>query len=215
MPTNENQNGELKNQQLNRDFDEQSKSVDESRRRFAQSSLIVSGVILTLASRPVLGATCQSPSGFVSGNVSNHGTPTTCSGRTPGYWGTHPEVWPTPYLPGKCSSTKQGECTKSKNWSGGTTFCSVFACTGYGAIYSKYTMMQVIWLGGNADPQQLGAHIVAALLNAKMGWTPVLTEAQVIAMFNEWNLNGYFEPTAGVKWYAADIVAYLQTTMPL
>lgn len=76
-------------------------------------------------------------------------------------------------------------------------------------------MMQVIWLGGNADPQQLGAHIVAALLNAKMGWTPVLTEAQVIGMFNEWNLNGYFEPTAGVKWYAADIVAYLQTTMPL
>lgn len=194
MPTNKNQNCELKNQQLTRDIDEQSKSVDESRRRFAKSGLAVSGVMLTLASRPVLGAwgTCQSPSGFTSGNVSSHGTPTTCGGRIPSYWGTHPD-----------------------EWSGGTAFNSVFNCSGNGSIYSTYTMMQVIGLNGNGDPQQLGAHIVAALLNAKMGWTPVLTEVQVIGMFNEWNLNGYFEPTAGVEWYAADIVAYLQTTMPL
>lgn len=218
MSTNNDQKDELKNQQLSRDIDDQSKSVDESRRHFAKSGLLVSGVVLTLASRPVLGAVggaCQTPSGFVSGNVSSHGTPPVCGGRTPGYWGTHPEVWPSPYTPGTCSSTKQGACTKSNNWSGGTLFRSVFNCSGHESIYYSKTMMQVIWMGGNGDPQQLGAHIVSALLNAKMGWTPVLSEAQVIAMFNEWNLNGYFEPTAGVKWYAADIVTYLKTTMPL
>jgi hypothetical protein len=74
-------------------------------------------------------------------------------------------------------------------------------------------MMQVIWLTGNADPAQLGAHIIAAVLNARMGSTPTLTETQVTNIFNEWDVKGYFEPTAGVKWYAADIVLYLKTTM--
>ena len=74
--------------------------------------------------------------------------------------------------------------------------------------------MQVLWLGGRGDPYQLGAHIVAALLNAQKGWTPVLTVAQVKNIFNEWNDKGYFEPTAGIKWYAADIVYYLKSTMP-
>ena len=90
-----------------------------------------------------------------------------------------------------------------------------FHCTGYGAGYLKYSMMQVILLGGNGDPYQLGAHCVAALLNAKMGWTPVLTEAQVRAMFNDYASYGYYEPTAGVKWYPADIVTYLKSTMTL
>ena len=75
--------------------------------------------------------------------------------------------------------------------------------------------MQVLLLGGNHDYYQLGAHIVAALLNAHMGWTnPVLTVQAVKGMFNEWNATGQYVPTAGAKpWSAADIVAYLQTTM--
>ena len=235
MSEKENQLSTSKDQQLLQDFDDQSSAVDASRRHFSRSGLAVSGVLLTLASRPVLGGwgTCQAPSGFVSGNVSHHGTPTTCGGRTPGYWGNHPSEWPSPYDPGKCgsaesSSTKKsssskssspsssgGSCSSADAWSEGTLFRSVFNCSGFGSIYYAKSMMQVIWLGGSGDPQQLGAHIVAALLNAKKGWTPVLTETQVIAMFNEWNLNGYFEPTAGVKWHADDIVTYLKTTMPL
>ncbi|MDP2785870.1 MAG: hypothetical protein Q8O38_14960, partial [Sulfurimicrobium sp.] len=205
------------------DLADQTKSVDESRRRFTKSGLAISGVILTLASRPVLGDfVCKSPSGFLSGNVSAHGTPLLCSGLTPGYWGNwggsgpQPNMWPSPYLPGewkKCDRQTGASCTHVSEWSGGTLFSSVFNCNGNGTIYSSYTMMQVIWLGGGGDTDQLGAHIVSALLNAKSGFTPVLTEAQVVNMFNEWNQNGYFEPTAGVKWYAKEIVAYLQTTM--
>lgn len=41
----------------------------------------------------------------------------------------------------------------------------------------------------------------------------MLSEAQVVNIFNEWDLRGYFQPTAGVKWYGADIVTYLQSTM--
>ena len=219
MNTKEHQNGEMEKTQFPHDLADQTKSVDESRRRFTRSGLAISGVILTLASRPVLGEfVCKSPSGFLSGNVSVHGAPQTCSGLTPGYWGNwggsgpQPNKWPLPYYsPGVCSTGTS--CSQASDWSGGNLFSSVFNCNGNGSKYNNYTMMQVIWLGGGGDPDQLGAHIVSALLNARSGFTPVLTETQVINMFNEWNQNGYFEPTAGVQWDGADIVSYLQTTM--
>jgi hypothetical protein len=76
------------------------------------------------------------------------------------------------------------------------------------------SLMQVLLLGGNLDPYQLGAHFVAALLNAEMGYTKdVLTVPAVKNMFNEWDMNGCYEPSAGIQWYAEDIVRYLQTTM--
>jgi hypothetical protein len=107
-----------------------------------------------------------------------------------------------------------------KSWSitGATMFKDSslgFHCSGYGLKLKPYSMMQVILQKGWGDPYQLGAHCVAALLNARKGWTPVLTEAQVRNMFNEYDSKGYFEPTAGVKWYPEDIVAYLQSTMTL
>lgn len=187
-------------------------SVNDSRRQFTKSGLAVSGVLLTLASRSAVGGNfvCKSPSGFLSGNLSQHGTPTTCSGLSPGYWGTHPAQWPMPYQPGKCNHKT---CTTAADWSKGTSFRSVFNCNGQGVIYSQYSMMQVVWLTGNADPAQLGAHCVAAILNARMATTPVLTEVKVASIFNEWDSKGFFEPTAGVKWFAADIVAYLKSTM--
>lgn len=204
---------------LPQDVTHQTNSVDESRRRFTKSGLVVSGVLLTLASRPSLGGglACKSPSGFSSANLSHHGSQQTCSGLTPGYWGnwggSGPQAnkWPSPYQPGTCKKNTTGN--KPSDWSGGTLFKNVFNCIGNGSIYSSYSLMQVIWLTGGGDPNQLGAHIVAALLNAKSGLTPVLTVPQVINIFNEWNQNGYFSPTVGVKWYSGDIVTYLESTM--
>jgi hypothetical protein len=233
MKTKEHQNGEIEEHNLPKDVPNQTKSVDESRRLFTKSSLVVSGVLLTLASRSalggggtVVGGVCKSPSGFLSGNASQHGTPCTCSGRTPGYWGTNTDTshtWPTPYKTGSCTNTKFTQ--QYTSWSNtGTTSGTLhrdttlgFHCTGYAAGYYKYSMIQVILLGGKGDPSQLGAHCVASLLNIRKGWIPasVLTEAQVRNMFNEYAAKGYFEPTAGVKWYPADIVTYLKSTMPL
>lgn len=80
-------------------------------------------------------------------------------------------------------------------------------------------MNQVMVMNGGSylnvsDPDSLGAHIVAALLNAASGRTDgVLTEAKVKAMWSECQTKGYFEPTAGVKWTPGQVVSYLQTTM--
>ena len=190
-------------------------NVDVSRRKFTGAGLGVSA-IFTLASQPVLatGGICKSPSGFQSGNLSQRGTPVTCIGRTPGYWGTHPADWPLPYKPGTCKIMVNGTC---KEWkSDGTYFHPLFAGSKFkNTDGSSKTLMQVIWLGGNGDPYQLGAHIAAALLNAKKGWTPVLSEAAVINIWNEYAAKGYFEPTAGVQWNAEQIVNYLKTTMTL
>ncbi|BAN36154.1 hypothetical protein SCD_n02346 [Sulfuricella denitrificans skB26] len=218
MTTKEHPDGKVVEQSLPQGATSPAQSVDESRRRFGKSGLAAGGVIITLASRPVLGAwACQSPSGFQSGNVSSHGQPTTCMGRTPGYWGNKPEEWPLPYKAGTCVGDAN-YCNHPENWTttNATLFRNKFNCSGGGSIYYNYTMFKVIWLGGGGDPDQLGAHIVSALLNAKMGWTsPVLTEQAVKDMFNDWASKGYYEPSAGIKWYGADIVTYLKTTMTL
>lgn len=201
-------------QNISQDVAPQPQVADDSRRRFTKSGLAASGVILTLASRPVLGQwACQSPSGFQSGNVSPHGTPPQCHGLTPGYWGTRGNRWQLPYDPGTCKSGTN--CKGMGDWSNGTLFSAAFNCSGYAAGYDGYSMMQVIWMNGHQDRYQLGAHIVAALLNAKSGMTPVLSEQAVKDMFNEWAAKGYYEPTAGVQWSAEDIVTYLKTTMTL
>ncbi|MDO8893183.1 MAG: hypothetical protein Q8K43_02385 [Sulfurimicrobium sp.] len=225
MNNHENQKGEMEKTQFEHDLaDQTNKPVDASRRGFTKSGLAVSGVLLTLTSRPVLGDfLCKSPSGFLSGNVSASGTPTMCDGRTPGYWGTNVlppkdlmasnyHQWPDPYTTGALLTT----CTKTQNpdcWAGGTKFHG--GALGFGGSeFGDKSMLQVILLGGNGDSEQLGAHCVAALLNAAKGWTNnVLTESQVRSMYNDFVNNGFFEPTAGVPWYAADIVAYLKTTM--
>lgn len=214
MKTREPQNGEMENKSPH-ELADQPKPVDKSRRSFAKSGLALSGVVLTLTSRPVLGGfICKSPSGFLSGNVSAQGTPQTCSGLTPGYWGNHPEMWPSPYKAGTCTGTVK-QCNHPEKWTtvNATMFKDVFNCNNHGAIYSAYTMFQIVWSGGGGDPFQLGAHIISALLNARSGFTPVLTEPQVINIFNEWDQKGYFAPTAGEEWDAEEIVEYLQTTM--
>lgn len=213
----EQQQAAMKNHNLPQETADQTKPVDASRRHFTKSGLAVSGVLLTLASRSALAqVACKSPSGYQSGNVSQHGTPVTCSGLTPGGWQntvTHP--WPSPYSPGTCTEINGGG--NCKTWANdGTMFNDPFLgfnCTNNGLPFASRSMMQVILLNGQNDATQLGSHIVAALLNAKKGYTPVLTEAQVRNIFNEWDQNGYFEPTAGVHWNSAEIVTYLQSTM--
>jgi len=193
--------------------------TSDSRRRFTRAGIGVSA-IFTLASRPVLAGQCFTPSAAVSGNLSTHGTPPMCSGRSPGFWKENTSAWQgTNIDPGTCTSTTGNSCNNVKNWSGGTSFHSYFS----GNLFTinndqtKLSMMQVLQLHNSTsgypdDPDNLGAHIVAALLNAISGFTPVLTQAQVVNMWNEWVTKRYFEPTAGVQWTSLQIVAYIQST---
>lgn len=65
----------------------------------------------------------------------------------------------------------------------------------------------------HTSADSLGRYIVAALLNARSGRTPMLTEMQVRNMWNDLVNRGYYEPTAGIRWSASQIVAYLKTTI--
>lgn len=163
--------------------------VNGSRRRFTASSLAVSGVLLTLSSRSVMGQTAQTPSGFVSGNNSVHGQQSVSQGRSPGYWKNYPNIWPMPPT---------------------TEFSSIFKCTAK-SVYRGFTMLGLL-TPQNVDKDKLGMHLVAALLNARMGWTPFLTEERIRSMFSEWQSNGYFSPMANVYWNSAQIVEYLKST---
>ncbi len=167
--------------------------ISASRRRFGKAtSVAASGVIATLASRSVLGdVLCKSPSGFLSGNLSSHGAPPVCQGRSPGYW-KNQDRWPI-----------QNRKTAK--------FSSVFACNGY-SRYRSVTLLDLLSGKNNDDSHRLGKHLVAAYLNAMNGWTPFLTVERIKSMFSEWQTSGYFAPTAGVKWDARQIVEYLKTT---
>ncbi len=169
---------------------EQASDMNTSRRKFAKAGLGLSGAILTLASRPVLGnVVCKSPSGFLSGNASTHGAQPICQGRSPGYWKTHTEAWPI---------------------ATDTQFSSIFM-TSFSSVYAKYTLL-VLMSPQDDDRHNLGMHLVAAYLNAISGWTPFLTVETIKAMFTEWQSKGSFSPTATVQWSAEEIVAYLKAT---
>lgn len=161
-----------------------------SRRQFTKAGLGLSGVILSLASRPVLGGVvCKSPSGFLSGNASTHGPQPVCMGRSPGYWKNHLESWPI---------------------ATDTQFRSVFPASPT-SVYAKYTLLQLLTPQPD-DRQNLGMHLVAAYLNAISGWTPFLPAETIIAMFAEWQSKGTFSPTTSVQWTATEIVTYLKAT---
>lgn len=165
-------------------------SSDAGRRHFTKASLGISGVILTLASRPVLGnVVCKSPSGFLSGNASTHGPQPVCQGRSPGYWKNHEGSWPI---------------------ATDTQFSNVFS-TPPSSVYAQYTLLQLL-SPKKDDKHNLGMHLVAAYLNAVSGWTPFLSVETIIAMFTEWQSKGTFSPTATVQWTAPEIVAYLKAT---
>ena len=73
---------------------------------------------------------------------------------------------------------------------------------------------------GEGPPNDVARHIVATVLNIARGWVPVLTIPKIQGVWQQYmstggGVAGYFEPTAGVKWYHDQIVAYLLSTMPL
>ena len=162
------------------------------RRRFARSGVAASGIIATLVSRPVLATVCKSPSAALSGNLSNHHAPTACEGRSPGYWKNH--SWPIP----NCETV---------------LFRSVFTVPYSSKTPSFYTITMMNLLTHQSfDRDNFGMHLVAAYLNFMSGKSPFLDVSRLQSMWTEIRSRGYFEPTAGVKWYRQQCVAYIQKT---
>ena len=83
-----------------------------------------------------------------------------------------------------------------------------------GTVFANATMKAVLnGTGGGGGYATVGAHVAAALLNAAAGKTPYLSQATIRQMWNDLLSKGYFEPTAGVRWGATEVTAYLKTTM--
>lgn len=153
---------------------------------------------------------CTPASSYASINASRPDLQYTCSGRTPGYWKQDQWFgqWPSPYV---------------ASGSGSTRFDSVFGPAGE---YQSKTLLDVLKLQGNEMGRDaLARHVVAALLNAQKGLTPanVLSVVTVKAIWASFVSMGYYEPTAGIKWYAdssvpagtGGITPWLKSTMPL
>ncbi len=161
--------------------------ADESRRRFTKAGAAASGVILTLASRPVLANQCTI-SGMMSGNTSSPHQ-VRCEGCTPGFW-TNPvgvTRWPAPYTPGTCKQhAGNGQCKEWKK--DGTKFHSMYGGPFGGNIFGDKTMMEVMLLSGTGDPYQMGAHACAALLNALTLQNYGYSASDIISMWNTYHM---------------------------
>lgn len=175
------------------------------RRRLLRGGISAAPVLMTVATKPVLGATvCAAASALGSANSAAARTATVCNGLTPSQWKAQAMQWPTPYC-----------ATHAAYRSGGTPTLYHCPVTGFaGHTFGDRTMLEVLDIAeGGGGTAALGRYMVAALLNACSGRTPVLNETGVRNMWNDLISRGYYEPTAGIQWGAPEIIAYLRTTM--
>ena len=180
--------------------------MNPARRRLLKGGAAATPLLWAIATRPARAAftECQSPSAWGSMHASGpNSTVQVCSGRSCEYWqdSAHFDKWPHPYYPTTDASL------------GGYT-ASAFHATGCrGGHFGGKTMLEVLQMSGEGGYANMGAHITAALLNAAAGMTPVLTVPQVLELWNDCSGQGYYEPTAGVRWGPEEVVTYLRSTM--
>jgi len=176
-----------------------SHSANHARRRVLRGGIAaVPAVVLTLSGRPVLAGTQCVPCsayGSLGGSLATKNL-ATCSGKSPSAW-VSLGSWPTPYHPNGQDAT-------------------LYHCptTGLGgALFSGSTMRHVMNLSDDGATRTLGRYIAAALLNAKAGMTPTLSETTVRQMWNDVTTTGRFEPTAGIGWGPSEVITYIKSTI--
>ncbi|KAF0099754.1 MAG: hypothetical protein FD187_2335 [bacterium] len=204
---------------LPRDVQQNSPTVDQSRRSFGKAGLAAPVVLATLASRPVLGATCLTPSAAGSGNHSQHNPITTgCSPQTPQWWIDN------------APKNNGGQVQQNQAWPGtgnpgikpSDPFHPLFTAGPFLNMAKGNNQSYSLWevlngLTPNAPfpgPADLAKWFVAGLLNAASGKYGGVIQAigpdpSVRGIEDEFARNGFFAPTAGKKWYADTIKAYL------
>lgn len=184
----------------------QREAVSAARRRILRGSLGVVPVGLAITTRPARAWStlqCQSPSAAQSVNTSRVENVQVCYGRSPEYWRdpSHHDKWPYPYV------AKDDAATGLKASEFHAMGCS-------GGQFGNATMLKVLEMGMNGGGQvELGAYVVAGVLNAAGGMTPVIDVPGVLNLWNECTRRGYYEAMAGVRWSSSEVVQYLRSTM--
>jgi len=194
--------------------------IDRKRRSFAKTG-IVAPVIMTMANRPVFGATnilCGSQ--MASNNTSRAIVGNCVAGRSPGGWGTprgmiipdlaflnleaeggvsgvYTYVWAdnaagSLYYGDLPGEISGGTGNKCEDFTGGSTFSDAFGVNSS----SPHQIMREIFCDDSSYDE---FHFCAAILNARcfnndlMGYYP-LTEQEVIALYNDRSLLSKYDP---------------------
>lgn len=192
-----------------------------ARRRLLRGGLSVVPVVLTVASPSVMatggghggggwGGLCTPASSFASINASRPGKISTCGGCKPHYWAER-EDWPSP-----CRARDY------KPWKGPSLPATKFHDEFAGGLCGQMTMLAV--LETTNRKYEVARYCAAALLNARSGKTPsdVLSVGTVKSVWTSYIDKGYYEPTAGIRWYpdysmpqgSGGLLAWLESTMP-
>ena len=180
-------------------------------------------VLMAFASRSAFACHSTTPSAFGSVCTSRPDLLQASNGRGPDYWKTNTgSRWPAPYyshdICQKSKSKGYGDdddddddddeggssksCKKGSVAIPATTFKSVFGHVG--PFTDSTTLLDVLKSNGGGS-KSVARAIVAALLNAQSGRTPIniLSSSDVIGIWQQYITLGYFEPVGGVRWYAS------------
>lgn len=188
--------------------DGNSEHIDSSRRGFSKLGVSLP-VILTLASKPVLGGT-QCLSNALSGNLSDPTRGHCNFGWSPGGWktsGGSPDWGCTPFeyseYQRRGKKGKKNDKHKAASHIGGTTLGQTVLAGLGGGVYDNKTLTGLLWeLPGNSGPHAVG-HMIAALLNANCNDIEyALTEEQLVDL-----VLGNIDVPGGMT-----LTAYLDTT---
>ena len=174
-------------------------SPQSARRKFLIKSAAASvPVILTVTSRPAMGGNFCTPSGFLSGNLSDHGDDhdRSCNGLSPGYW--------------KHSFPKQFEDVRFSRVFGGVWV------DGRGVPWEPdTTLKQVLHFRGNEDRYRFGAHAVAAYLNAEHRIRlhyPMEVDTVIDIVRQVLTVGVYTDPSTGLSMDAMEVKEFFEGT---
>ena len=198
---------------------------DLARRKFTMAGIAASGVLLTLVSQPgMAGTNCMALSSAGSNAMQSVQKMTqACAGKAPEFYqgGSTMSTNPQGIAPVSANAPSTGIQSISMRspvgWpsqvSPSTPFRTVFPCAGLNADTFGKSTLGAILKHESFDTSKLGMYMVATYLNILSNRTPFPTALQLQAIWYDWQTYGYYSPTAGVKWYAADIVLYLSGNM--
>jgi hypothetical protein len=168
--------------------------TNQLRRRLLRGGLAGAPVLLTLQSRSVMACHSTTPSAFGSISQSRPENLISLSGQPPSWWcnTSNYSQWPSGYRP--VDKTVGGTTTYA------TKMQDVFQ--NCGTTFGPMTLVNVLKRSDSSGTGLVAKCVVAALLNGASGRTSAVLDADAVRrIWNGYRSNGYFEPTAGVKWY--------------
>jgi len=173
-----------------------------TRRRFARTGAGATGVLLTLVSHPGMACSVKvGPSGYQS----------VLAATNAGIKLSHiPDGYSVGIPPAKWCGGISWPCSTSK------TFGQVFRCSTANKTCGDGTLMNhcsgAVKITG--DKKKIATLLSAAYLNVMSGRSPFLKVENLQAIWWDYQANGTYTPSAGVKaWNAVTIVQYLSGTM--